>query len=200
MISRYGWRGAAGCARRSRAAARTTARAGLDDGAAGAGDRRARPDRVPRHQPDRGLGLDPDQAYPGADPAEARLRRAAVRGGERGGERRDVRRRPAADRLAAAAAGRGAGDRDRRERRASRAWRWTRCAPTSRRSSTRPGEQSPKPAIVLVGHARAAQPRLRLLPAVRGGLRRAGRGERPAAGAVPPRGCGRRSPRSTRRT
>ena len=117
MISRYGWRGLlvalalAGCgADGSRARARRRA--------AAAGHRRARPDRVSRHQPHRGPRPRSGSGLSGADPAEDRLRGAAVRGGERRGERGDVRRRAPADRLAAAAAGGGAGDRDRSERRA----------------------------------------------------------------------------------
>ena len=120
MISRYGWCGAAGCARARGLRRRTTGARGRR-GAAAAGGRA--PGRIVflGTSLTAGLGLDPEQAYPALIQREDRFRRPSVRGGQRGGERRDLGRRAAADRLAAAAAGLGAGDRDRRQRRASRA-------------------------------------------------------------------------------
>ena len=66
-----------------------------------------------------GLGLDPEQAYPALIQQKIDSAGLDYRVVNAGRERRDLRRSPAADRLAAARAGCGAGGGDRRERWAS---------------------------------------------------------------------------------
>ncbi len=112
-----------------------------------------------------GLGLDPDQAYPALIQQKldsAGLAYEAVNAGVSGETSAGA---TAPDRVAPAAADVGAGDRDGRERRASRARRRIRSGPISRRSWTRSAGRHPSPLVVLVGMRAPPESRPGLLPA-----------------------------------
>ncbi|CAA9316123.1 MAG: Arylesterase precursor, partial [uncultured Gemmatimonadetes bacterium] len=158
----------------------------------GRGRRGGRPARgdVPGHQPYRRLRAGARAGVSRVDPAEDRLRRTAVRGGERRVERRAQRRGPAArPRLAPEAALRRAGDRDGRQRHAQR--------PARRRAALQhPGDhrhrarRQAQRAHRARGDAGRAQPGSHLRRSLQPRVSRLGRGERGSARSLPAGGRG----------